>query len=117
MPIGSDTSYLDWVSLPSLFPRSYPRVKTSRDSVLVDTENERLIERLNVYFDPRMSAAEIRRLILQVMDDTAQFDRVSTALPRIARLPIKGVAAPKVILSQKTADAWRPPKRPVAATL
>ncbi len=40
----------DWPSLPDLFPMSFPGVKTSRDSFLVDIDLDRLKARLSTYF-------------------------------------------------------------------
>ena len=41
----------DWPSLPDLFPASFPGVKTSRDSFVVDIDIENLKERIQAYFD------------------------------------------------------------------
>ena len=41
----------DWPSLPDLFPVSFPGVKTSRDSFLVDIDVDRLKARLSTYFE------------------------------------------------------------------
>ena len=41
----------DWPSLPDLFPASFPGVKTSRDSFLVDVDLNRLKARLSDYFN------------------------------------------------------------------
>ena len=40
-----------WPSLPALFPKSYPGVKTSRDSLLVDVDLGPLKVRVEDYFD------------------------------------------------------------------
>ena len=41
-----------WPSLPELLPASFPGVKTSRDSFLVDVDLDRLKARLSDYFNP-----------------------------------------------------------------
>ena len=46
-------------ALPDLFPASFPGVKTSRDSFLVDIDLDRLKERITDYFDAELSHEEI----------------------------------------------------------
>ena len=46
-----DRSWQEWPSLPDLFPASFPGVKTSRDSFLVDVDLENLRTRVKGYFD------------------------------------------------------------------
>ena len=41
----------DWPALPDLFPTSFPGVKTSRDSFLVDVDLDRLKARVTDYFN------------------------------------------------------------------
>ena len=41
----------EWPSLPELFPASFPGVKTSRDSFVVDIDLEKLKARIQAYFD------------------------------------------------------------------
>ena len=41
----------EWPSLPDLFPKSFPGVKTSRDSFVVDIDPDRLKARIQSYFD------------------------------------------------------------------
>ena len=64
----------DWPSLPDLFPMSFPGVKTSRDSFLVDVDIDRLKARIADYFNPDVSHEEIARLYPTVMNETARFD-------------------------------------------
>ena len=58
MPLGLpfasvtvNSSWSDWPSLPDLFPMSFPGVKTSRDSFVVDIDLDKLRARLQSYFD------------------------------------------------------------------
>ena len=58
MPLGLpfasvtvNSSWSDWPSLPELFPTSFPGVKTSRDSFVVDIDLDKLRARLQSYFD------------------------------------------------------------------
>ena len=41
----------EWPSLPNLFPTSFPGVKTSRDSFVVDIDLHKLKARIQAYFD------------------------------------------------------------------
>jgi hypothetical protein len=78
MPLQFEASYFDWPLLPELFPTSFPGVKTSRDDVVVDIGRERLIERMEKYFDPNVSHEEMRRIAPGVMEDSARFQAEST---------------------------------------
>ena len=49
MAVADDWS--DWPSLPDLFPASFPGVKTSRDSFLVDVDLDRLKVRIADFFN------------------------------------------------------------------
>ena len=64
----------DWPSLPDLFPASFPGVKTSRDSFLVDVDLDRLKTRIADYFDTDLSHEEIARRHPTVMTSRARFD-------------------------------------------
>ena len=64
----------DWPSLPELFPKSFPGVKTSRDSFLVDVDPDRLKGRITDYFDETLSHEDIGRLYPSVMDGSARYD-------------------------------------------
>ena len=66
--------WFGWPSLPDLFPVSFPGVKTSRDSFLVDTDLDRLKARIGEYFDPALSHEEIARRYPAAMKTTARFD-------------------------------------------
>ena len=66
--------WFGWPSLSDLFPVSFPGVKTSRDSFLVDTDLDRLKARIGEYFDPALSHEEIARRYPAAMKTTARFD-------------------------------------------
>jgi predicted helicase len=70
--------YLSWPTLEELFPTSFPGVKTSRDSVLVDIDRERLEERMRFYFDPEVLEAEVERVLPTVMAKNSSFDGPAT---------------------------------------
>ena len=66
--------WFDWPSLPDLFPKSFPGVKTSRDRFLVDTDLDRLRTRIADYFDAGLNHEQIARRYPEAMKSTAQFD-------------------------------------------
>lgn len=77
-PSRVEASYLSWPLLPELFPVSFPGVKTSRDDVVVDIDHDRLVARLQAYFDPDVSHEEMARLAPDSMESTAGFDAKKT---------------------------------------
>jgi hypothetical protein len=72
-PAQVTTGYLQWPLLPELFPVSFPGVKTSRDDVVVDIDRERLIKRMEQYFDLQISHEEMRHISPGAMTSTARF--------------------------------------------
>jgi hypothetical protein len=66
--------YVSWPSLPDLFPVSFPGVKTSRDPLVVDIDRERLLERMEEYFNPKVSHDEMRRVCPVAMTPAARFE-------------------------------------------
>lgn len=77
MPLQFESNYIEWALLPELFPVSFPGVKTSRDDVVVDIDQERLVERMKKYFDPNVSHEEMRRIAPGAMEDSARFQAKS----------------------------------------
>ncbi|MXW12077.1 MAG: N-6 DNA methylase [Synechococcus sp. SB0668_bin_13] len=67
-------NWFDWPSLPELFPKSFPGVKTSRDGFLVDVDLDRLWERIADYFNPALSHEDIMRRYPVVMKTMGGFD-------------------------------------------
>lgn len=74
MPTTVSADWFDWPSLPDLFPKSFPGVKTSRDGFLVDIDLDRLRRRVNDYFDTAMSHDEIARRFPGIMKSAARFN-------------------------------------------
>ncbi len=74
MPGAVSEHYLKWPMLPSVFPQSFPGVKTSRDDFLVDVDRHRLDGRIGRYFDPHISDSEFRAAFPSVMANTSRFD-------------------------------------------
>ena len=66
--------YFDWQTLPDLFPQFFAGVVTGRDSFLIDTDIDRLRERVSDYFDVDLSHEEIARRYPRVMETTARFN-------------------------------------------
>ncbi len=73
-PMAVSDDWFDWPALIDLFPTSYPGVKTSRDSFLVDIDLDRLRARVADYFDAELGHEEIARLYPGVMRSTAGFN-------------------------------------------
>ena len=73
-PIAVSEDWFGWPALPDLFPTSYPGVKTSRDSFLVDMDLDRLQARVADYFAAELSHEEIARRYPGVMQSTARYN-------------------------------------------
>ena len=76
-PMAVTRGWSDWPSLPDLFPTSFPGVKTSRDSFLVDVDEDRLKARVADYFNAELTHGEIARLHPTVMNPAARYDPVA----------------------------------------
>ncbi|MDQ6833342.1 MAG: N-6 DNA methylase, partial [Chloroflexota bacterium] len=74
MSLLSSEMYGEWPLLPDLFPVSFPGVKTSRDDVVVDIDKERLVCRMEQYFDPQISPEEMRHIAPGAIEDSGRFD-------------------------------------------
>ncbi|MGH9942330.1 MAG: type ISP restriction/modification enzyme [Pyrinomonadaceae bacterium] len=74
MPLQFESDYFAWALLPELFPVSFPGVKTSRDDVVVDIDRERLVKRMEQYFDVNISHEEMRRIAPKAMESGARFN-------------------------------------------
>ena len=79
--------WFDWPALPDLFPVSFAGVKTDRDAFLVDSDLDRLRERMADYFDARLSHDEIARRYPAAMRNTTSVQSDSRAVrdERLAR--------------------------------
>jgi len=73
-----DTEYLLWPRLLELFPASFPGVKTSRDSLVVDIDRSRLEARMAQYLGTSSTDAEIAEMVSSAMLISARFDPVNT---------------------------------------
>jgi hypothetical protein len=77
-PRTFEAEYLTWPRLPELFPISFPGVKTSRDSLLVDVDRDRLERRMQAYLGAEATDAEMAELVPAAMLSSARFDPTDT---------------------------------------
>ena len=75
---GVEADYESWPTLPGLFPVSYPGVKTSRDELVVDVDRERLVSRMQAYFNPDLSDEEMRQIAPLALTDAPGFNARAT---------------------------------------
>ena len=54
-----NSGWSEWPSLPDLFPTYFPGVQTKRDSFLIDTDLEKLKQRITEYFNPAVNNGEL----------------------------------------------------------
>ena len=73
-PMTVNRSWSEWPALPDLFPKSFPGVKTSRDSFLTDVDLEQLEQRVADYFNHDLGHEEIARLYPSVMNSAARYN-------------------------------------------
>ncbi len=78
MPSNVLPEYLTWPLLTELFPTSFPGIKTSRDEVVVDIDRDRLIKRMEQYFNPHITHEQMRQIAPQAMHPTNRFDALPT---------------------------------------
>ena len=71
-------AYTTWPRLRELFPVSFPGVKTSRDSLVVDIDRSRLEARMVQYFGKEKTDAEIAEQVPSAMERSARFDPIET---------------------------------------
>src|SRR5262249_28885840 len=84
-PARTSTAYLKWPKLPDLFREFYTGAKTSRDDLVVDVDQERLMERMARYFNPAMSDEEMRRECPCAMTEGNRFPAAATRARLIKR--------------------------------
>ncbi len=73
-PTNTSADYISWPLLTELFPVSFPGIKTSRDSVVVDIDRDRLEARMKMYFDPKVSFDELNKIMPEATSTTGGFD-------------------------------------------
>ena len=72
-PAAVSEDWFDSPALPDLFPKSFPGVQTKRDAFLIDTDLDRLKERIRDYFDQDLSHEEIARRYPIAMKNSSGF--------------------------------------------
>ncbi len=75
---AASADYLQWPTLPELFPVSYPGVKTSRDAALVDIDRSALEARMALYFDSTVDDRTLGSELVDLMRTTPDFDAKAT---------------------------------------
>ena len=78
LPADVDEGYLAWPLLTDLLDVYFPSVKTSRDQALVAIGHEELEGRLDTYFDPTKSDAEVAAEAPALMTAVGGFDPAAT---------------------------------------
>ncbi len=73
-----ESAYFNWPLLPDLIPQFFPGVKTSRDELVVDIDREKLLSRMQAYFNPSVSNEEMSRIASVAMEDTSRFNARAT---------------------------------------
>ncbi|MEN6335919.1 MAG: type ISP restriction/modification enzyme [Phycisphaerales bacterium] len=90
LPTRTDEQYLKWPRLSEMFPVSFPGVKTSRDEFLVDVDRQLLEERIDTYFDAKVSHEEIARRWPRAMEEEGAYQARDTRDYLIKRGRSKG---------------------------
>lgn len=72
------TDYINWPRLPELFRVSSPGIKTSRDSLVVDIDRDRLETRMRQYLGTDTTDSEMAELVPCAMERGARFDPLDT---------------------------------------
>ncbi len=72
--LAVSVGWQDWPALRDLFPMSFPGIKSGRDPFVVDIDLPRLRERINDYFDSRLSHDEIARRYPSAMRSPREYD-------------------------------------------
>jgi hypothetical protein len=78
MPFNVEARYFDWPLLTELFPTMYPGVITARDEVVVDIDRERLMKRMEDYFNPNISHQEMLSISPRSIQNAQRFNATET---------------------------------------
>lgn len=74
IPLEVGAGYFDWPLLTDLLPMTYPGVITARDDVVLDIDKTRLIKRMEAYFNPQITHAEMSHLSPRAVEDAQGFN-------------------------------------------
>ena len=72
-PTTVDSAYHQWPSLPDLLPVSFPGVQTCRDDALVAIDRERLVKRMEQYFDPDATDEDVSESTPGLLSNSGTF--------------------------------------------
>ena len=72
-PRTTADNYLDWPTLPELFPTYFPGVQTKRDDFVIDTELQPLKKRIHAYFDSSVSNSQMREICPRAVKKSNRF--------------------------------------------
>ena len=84
-PTAVRDDWFDWPSLADLFPSQFPGVKTSRDTFLVDIDQDALMARLAGYFDASVAFGDLASRYPDVAKSTKRFDAPAVRNALLAR--------------------------------
>ena len=84
-PTAVRDDWFKWPSLTDLFPAQFPGVKTSRDSFLVDIDQDALMARLADYFDASVAFGDLASRYPDVAKSTKRFDAPAVRNALLAR--------------------------------
>ena len=90
MPSTVGAGYFDWPSLRTLLPVGFAGVKTSRDEFLVDVDREVLEQRIQRYFDPKVSDADLAASYPPLMNSSQRYDPAATRKTLLVSGPAAG---------------------------
>ncbi|GAB4137567.1 MAG: DNA methyltransferase [Cyanobacteria bacterium J069] len=76
-PRKFEADYHTYPTLLDLFPASFPGVKTSRDSLVVDIDRDELTKRMEMYFDPEISHEEMKKIVPTAMVEGQRYPAIS----------------------------------------
>ncbi|MBS1816287.1 MAG: N-6 DNA methylase [Acidobacteria bacterium] len=77
IPRTFSKAYTSWPKLPELIPSSWPGIKTSRDSVLVDMDSSVLEERMKFYLDQSVPDTEIAIAMPPLIEQNTNFNGIA----------------------------------------
>lgn len=77
--------YFEWPRLTELLPVSFAGVKTSRDEFLIDVDRAALEKRIEQYFDPKVSEADLTKAFPALMNGSSRYDPSETRKSLIGR--------------------------------
>lgn len=77
-PADVCAEYCDWATLTEMMPSYFSGVQTKRDQFLVSIDKHDLLQRVQMYFDNSVSAAEFSKKFPEVMTGTSRYDPIKT---------------------------------------